>query len=408
MDDKLKYQAEKLFAILEKEHLEKRKAEDRYLAKIVDHELYKKFETEALGLLVEEEQRLSLNFSFEKDYSEEELSDLIVSVEKDIDKLAIWLDEVKWRLRALWNAGNPPNQEYLNTAYFMLSSVICERNGGPLDINQQRIKKLIKDISDLDDKCTSFCRRRFMFFKPRFGEKVVPKNTINLRIDDTFLKFQAFFAASLSSFIHLSRNVCDSRSGFLSRMILARSLLEVAIHNLFVVRKLHKIAKGIGNENEGKSIESLERFRNVFYRGMFGTTSPLISGSDDKPFNILTCLQFLEKETIDNLPYITLSQTYEHLCDFTHPNLLMRNALSEVVSAKGDVFCDEVLIDIAHTGAEKSPQNLKYLIYALECCVVVMKTAFLETTQIRKLLNEKNLLNKENGQFNAVTSNPII
>lgn len=275
MDDTLRHRAKKLFAIFEKEHLEKVKIKDNYLAEIVDQDLYKKFETEALGLLIREEQRLLINFNFEKDYSEEELSDLLVSAEKDVDKLGIWLDELKWRLRAIWNAGSPPNQESLNIAYFMLASVICERKGGPLEINEQRIKKLTIDITNIDKICTSYCRQRFMFYKPQFGEKVVPKNTINLRVDDTFLKFRAFFAASLSSYIHILRNVCDSNGGFLSRMILARALLEVAIHNLFVVRKLLKIAKQVETEDEKKSIENLERFRNVFYRGMFGTKSPL-------------------------------------------------------------------------------------------------------------------------------------
>lgn len=404
MNNNLRRQAEELVKLLEAERLEKLGLEDMYIASVVDQNLYENFKSDALSLLSQEAERLSLDFNFEKDYSKEELSELLVSPEKDIEKLRIWLDEVKWRLRALWNGGDPPNQDALNTAYFMLSTLICERKGGPLAIDEQKIKALSVDLSDIDKRCAIFCRQRFTFYKPRYGEKVVPKNTINLRIDDTFLKFRAFFAASISSFIHILRNVCDADVGFLSRMILSRSLLEVAIHNLFVVRKLHSIAKQIGNENENRSIEILERFRNVFYRGMFGTTSPLEPTSTDKPYNILTCLQFLEKEPINDLPYKKLSENYEHLCDFTHPNLLMRRSLSDIVSAKGDVFCDEVLIDITHKGKSKSPENLKHLVTSLECCVILMNTAFTEKAQLRQLLDEKSLSNKDEHHFNKVTA----
>jgi len=369
-------------------------------------DIYIKFQEDCLNLFKEEQERLKIDFDPTKQYSLEELSDLISYTERDHNKIQEWLKYAGDQLRELWQDGDPPNQEGINEGYKLLATKISERKGGPLHFDESNIESIAKKANQFDERCENYCNQRFTFYRPEFGNKIVGEdgnNTINLRIDDAYLKYEAFFGASLSTFCHLLRNVCKSEIGFLSRMILSRALIEVSIHNLFVIRKLNGISNRIEKIEPDKAIEEIELFKNHFLRGMFGTKSPETSDEFPDPYNIFTCMDGFKKEPLGELTHEKLLHFYEHLCDYTHPNYLMRNVLSEVGPAKGDYFSYEVFIDKTFEGKQKAPQIFHYLLQAIDISIEILEASFVTKEETRKLLDKKNVSNKEKYQSNWIT-----
>lgn len=369
-------------------------------------DLYRNFNTYCIELFEAENERLKVEFDESKNYDKWEISTLISNAERDIDKTQEWLKLASSKLKELWGGGDTEDQNAINEGYKLIATLISERKGGPLQFDKTDINDLTKEIEKLDKRCQEYCDNRFTFFRPQYGNIVVGEegsNTINLRIDDAYLKYEAFFGASLSTFCHLLRNVCNSDNGFLSRMILSRSLIEVAIHNLFIIRKLNSIANRIEKVNADKAIEEIELFKNHFLKGMFGTKSPELPDGTPDPYHIFTCLDALKKKDANGITHDDLKEFYEHLCDFTHPNFLMRNVMCEIGPAQGDYFSYQVFIDKSFEGKERAPRIFHYLLTALRYSIELIKVSFDEKEQTRQLLNKKNLENKGQFHYNKTT-----
>lgn len=373
------------------------------------NKLYSRFRDDCLDLFKSESERLKIDFDAEKDYDKWQLSDIISGGERDLDKAQDWYALVSTELKELWGSGDPKDQKDLNEGYKLIATLISNKKGGPLHFNESDIESTIKNIVRVDQRCSEYCDQHFTFYRPQYGGMVVGeggKNTINLRIDDAYLKYEAFFGASLSTFCHLLRNVCNPEVGFLSRMILSRSLLEVAIHNLFIIRKLNGIAKRVEKFGIEKSITEIELFKKQFLKGMFGTKSPEMGEGTPDPYHVFKCMDSLKKANVGKITYDKLFKFYEHLCDYTHPNYLMRTVLCEIGPAKGDYFSYQVFIDKSFEGKEKAPKIFHYLLNAINISAEIIETAFTEKEETRLLLNTKNLENKETFSFNKATGRP--
>jgi len=362
-------------------------------------EYYNKFKESLHKLYNEEEERLKVQFEEDKNYTEFDLSDLISYAERDIDKAGDWYQEVSKDLRELWNGeGSPADQEEINKAYKLIATKISNRKGGPLNFEVKEIDELIDLLIDFDQEFSKVLKYKFTFLKSQFATKVVGLDgdtTINLRIDNATSKCWSFFGSSLASFVHLLRNCCNAEIGLLSRLILSRALFEIAIHNIFITRKLERITNQIEGISDEEAIQKLELFNNHFLRGMFGTKSPETDGSFPNPFNILTCIQEIEKRNIGEFDYETINDFYSHLCDYAHPNYLMRNLICEVGPAKGDYFSHEVFVDKEATGDFNASKIFHYLLEAINYSTKILKTSYEEMNVTFSKLKEINRIKGE-------------
>jgi len=357
-------------------------------------EHYIKFRDSLYELFNLEKERLKVEFEEGKNYTESELSDIISYAEKDLYKASEWFQEVSKDLRELWNGeSSAANQDELNAAYKLIATKISIRKGGPLKFEPKEIDNLTKLIIEFDKEFSTVLKCRFTFLRSQFSSKVVGLDgdtTINLRIEDAISKCWSFFGSSLASFIHLLRNCSNSNTGLLSRLILSRALFEIAIHNIYITRKLKRITIQIEGITDDKSIEKLELFNNHFLSGMFGSKSPETDGNFPNPFNILTCIKEIQKESIGEYNFEIINEFYSHLCDYAHPNYLMRNSICEVGPAKGDAFSYEVFIDKEATGDFNANKIFHYLLQAINYSVEIFKTSFDEMNETFDKLKEIN------------------
>lgn len=360
-------------------------------------EHYSKFKDSVYALFSEEEERLKIEFDEGRDYTEIELSSIIGLGERDLDKAEEWYQEVSEELRELWKGqGSPENQNDINEAYKLIATKISIRKGGPLKFGIKEIDELIESIVDFDDEFDKILNQRFTFLKNQFASKIVGLDgdtTINLRIDNATSKCRSFFGSSLASFLHILRSCTTSEIGLLSRLMLSRALFEIAIHNIYITRKLKRITDQIKDKSDAEAIEKLELFNNHFLRGMFGTKSPETDAAFPNPFNILTCIQEVEKENIGAFDYETLNNFYAHLCDYAHPNYLMRNLICEIGPAKGDYFSYEVFVDKEATGNFNASRMFHYLLQSLNYSIRIFKQSSEEMkitfTELQKINDEK-------------------
>lgn len=372
-------------------------------------EHYKTFKKESLELIASELERLRVEFDEDKEYSKDELSELIVRAEKDHQKLSEWLKEAGDQLRELWNGGDPPDQKAINDGYHLIQKSISARKGSKPEITIEKVEEISEFAFDIDNRVEKYCGHRFTYYRPQFGGMEISRaleNTLNLRINDSFLKYEAFFAASSATFLHLLRNTCSTSVGLLSRLILSRSLFETAIHNYFIIFKLNAIAIRIKTKQTEKSIEEIELFNNQFLKGMYGSKSPVVGPEAPIPYNILTCIECLKKNPIAFLTYEFANEFYGHLCDFTHPNYLMRYALSNVEPAKGDYFSYEIVIDKSFEGKSKAPQLIETLLNTIYYSLILINESFQMIEETRELLNNKNqetFGDDSNKKFNMIT-----
>lgn len=370
---------------------------------------YEIFKTESQELIASELERFKVDFDDAKDYTKEELSDVIVRAEKDHQKLSGWLKDAGDQLREFWKGGDPPNQKAINEGYHLIQKMISERKGTKPSLTIEKIEEISEFAFEIDQRIEKYCSHRFTYYRPQFGEMEISgakENTLNLRINDSFLKYEAFFAASSATFIHLLRNTCNTSVGLLSRLILSRSLIESAIHNIFIILKLNGIANRIKAKQTETSIEEIELFNNQFLKGMYGSKSPIAGSDAPIPYNILTCLECFKKSPIDFFTYEFLIEFYGHLCDFTHPNYLMRYTLSSIKPARGDYFSYEVEIDKSFEGKSKAPQLIETLINTISYSLILIDRSFQLIEETRELLNTKNqdiFGDKKRKRFNMIT-----
>lgn len=359
---------------------------------------YLNFKESVYTLFSEEKERLKVEFEEGRDYTEMELSSIISLAEKDLDKAGEWYKEVSKDLRKLWKGeGSPADQNDINEAYKLIATKISIRKGGPLNFKLEDIDALIELLIDFDSEFDKLLKQRFTFLKNQFAPLIVGLDgdtTINLRIDNATSKCRSFFGSSLASFLHILRSCTNPEIGLLSRLMLSRALFEIAIHNIYITRKLKRITNQIKGRSNAEAIEKLELFNNHFLRGMFGTKSPETDETFPNPFNILTCIQEVEKENIGQFDYETLNYFYAHLCDYAHPNYLMRNLICEVGPAKGDYFSYEVFVDKDATGNFNASQIFHYLLQSLNISINIFKQS---SEEMKTTFEELKKINDEKG-----------
>jgi len=354
--------------------------------------LYKAFLQESQEFLKQEIERLSYEFDPKKDYTENDLLNLFYGERhKDLIGAQIWNQLVTKTLTKRWGSLNPPNQQGINIAYLDLLKLKSSRKGTLPNFNTKDLEHLFELIKKIDKFSLHYCSQKITFLQPQYGMINIGDNeaTLIIRIDDTYLKCETFFSASLATFTHLLRNICNPKGGILSRIILSRTLLEVSIHNLFIIRKLHGIVYRIRNKEIAKSIKELNLFANQFSKGMFGSKSPQIEDNSPIPYNIMSCFECLKKKPVEHITYEYTINLYDHLCDFAHPNYLMRNMLMDIEAARGDYFSYELLIDKSFEGRIKGGEFFECLIESIKSSIFIIKQASKEKEQIRIILNEK-------------------
>jgi len=363
---------------------------------------YLNFKESVYALFSEEKERLKVEFEEGRDYTEMELSSIISSItlaEEDPDKAGEWIKEVLRELRELWKGeGSPADQNEINEAYKLIATKISIRKGGPINFKLEDIDALIELLIDFDSEFDKLLKQRFRFLKNQFASRIVGLDgdtTINLRINNATSKCWSFFGSSLASFLHMLRSCTNPEIGLLSRLMLSRALFEIAIHNIYIIRKLKRITNQIKGKSDAEAIEKLELFNNHFLRGMFGSKSPETGEAFPNPFNILTCIQEVEKENIGEFDFKTLNDFYSHLCDYAHPNYLMRNLICEVGPAKGDYFSYEVFVDKNATGNFNASRMFHYLLQSLNISIKTFKKS---SEEMKIIFEELKKINDEKGE----------
>lgn len=261
---------------------------------------------------------------------------------------------------------------------------------------------LCESISLTDDKISRFCEGKFTFLRPNFGNKSVGSNTVNLRIDDAYLRLEAIVALNLATANHLLRESCNPKTSFLLRLIAARTLLEVLFACLYVVSILKKLAVDIEHSNDLDVVNKIEEKRDLLSRAMLGSRSPYTSDEFPNGIHIDDCRRYLKKmNTIDN--FEDLENLYDHLCDYTHPNYSMKSIFSEVLPASGDNFSYEIKIDPTFSGIEKSQAHFHHLMNSLEFSAGLVDRILEDKELAKAAFNRRNVKNKNKYAFNSVT-----
>lgn len=373
-----------------------------------DH--YRSFFEECIDLFHSENERLKVRYDSNKNYSEKDLSDLISnSSPDDFIYAPEWYSQISDELEKVWGGRSPKGQSDLNEAYKLLAIKVSERDGGPLYFEEKDIIYLTGKMCDVDDRCEAYCKHRFTFFRPDLGAMNIgddKEKTLNLRIDDACLKYEALFGANIATFCHLLRSVCKPSVGMLSRIILSRSLLELVLHTYYISRRIHAISLKIISLSAEKSIEELNVFKNQFIKGLFGNSTLNINSESPKPYNILTCMQIIESDAEMECTYEEVEKTYGILSDFSHPKFAMRSSVIGLGPAPGDYFSYELSVDQAFTGDGRSAEVFHHLLNSINISIKIISRSFdlKESTRIK--LNEKNLQYRTSLQFNQITDNP--
>ncbi len=368
---------------------------------------YDEFEADSLALYRESSELRALQFDPNKDYTQQQLTDAIFEFVGDgrnmSDRYAIISEAIFSKIES------EPTQSELNQMYRGVQELLqSEKGSGPV-YDEGQISQIANAARSLDAFITSYLEASFAFYKPEYGNilfEANPSASLNLLINDSYLKFECFIATSLATLGHLLREVCNPAQGFLARVILGRSLFESAIHQLFLTRKFSSLAVCIEKKDFAASHNELSRFREMFARGMCGTGSPYVPTADpSKPFNILSCMECLDKNEAFWVTPKLAKEFYSHLCDFAHPNLGMRSLFFEFGAVPGDFYSVAIKIDRSMHGRLHAATQNDILLRCVSIVHTVIECALDEKETTRHLLNQKNVQTfGTKRRFNAITN----
>ena len=373
------------------------------------NKIYEEFESDALSLYETETTRISLKFDPAANYTQDQLMDAMREFAgNDIESTGERYTHLSTILPD--TVGQNPTQDELNKMYRLVQEEIQrqERDGPLYGIDD--IKRVANSAKELDEIISSYLSETFTFYKPRFSKiefENDPGSSLNLLINDSYLKFECFIGTSLATLGHVLREVCNPRQGFLSRVILARTLFEIALHQLFLVRKLLSLTVRVKSKEIRTSYDEFLSFGNLFARGMYGSKSPYRQNHTNSadPYNIRTCIECL-KNPAGELTIEEAKDFYGHLCDFAHPNLGMRSLLFELQQSKGDYFSTEVKIDRSLECRQHVAYQNDVILHCVEIVHTLISCALREKETVRENMNDKNIqtFGEGNIRFNSITS----
>lgn len=370
--------------------------------------IYDDFESNAIDLYEREIERVSLKFDPERDYPMDELMDAMGQYAgNEIEKTGQrYLKLVELLPK---NISAEPTQAEINRMYEIVQRQIHKEVGKKPYFAHEEIAELAEQARKLDSFITDYLDQSFGFYKPIYGNRSYTDNSdasLNLLVNDSYLKFECFFATSLASLAHMLRQVCDINQGFIARIILARSMFEIALHQLFIVRRVRSLTERTKNLSKEKCFDEFLAIKNIFSRGMWGTKSPFCPSQDNRvdPYNILTCFDCLKRPAGElNREYA--ENYYAHLCDFAHPNLGMRSLLFDLRPMPGDYFSTEIDIDRSLTCRQHVASQNDMILHAVEITYVLIETALEEKEIVRENMNDRNLKIFDGKiRFNKITN----
>lgn len=293
--------------------------------------------------------------------------------EKDYTLSSDWSKKVIASLnRFRGKAEDDFSVEDTDQMFEILSELILEKRGGLPKYFIQSTRSVSIRAAELDVSFSDFLNGRFAIHKPNYGAvKYVeaPNMDMRLRGVDTSEKFTAFTAVSIATYLHTQRFVCNPDNGFLSRLIIARAMIETMSQNRYVSLRLLALCKRIENWGVGKAATELDQFRKQFFKAMYGSRSSRFN-TDFDPYNSMTCIEKLPDLELWSADAVL--EFYEHLCDYTHPNFGMRSVLFGEHPTRAGYFHNEIVIPPNPGDSILHYRDSQILIETLDICTAYM------------------------------------
>lgn len=349
-----------------------------------------------------QEKIISVQHDASLDYSETDIHDALsvcmsaaIESGEDLTKLSHDLELIQEQCKTNHSID-------LNLFHEKIQTYTALKKGKSLLYKPDELRSIIDEINSIDERIVQFSQRRLHFFKPQFSQVRYSdrdSSNVSLLIHDTQMKLACFMGASFASSLHLIRDNTNLHTGFLSRVILSRSLLESCVHQLFVLRKINKLLSRIRNSEPKKTASELDLIPSLLQKSMYGTASPIHDTDQTVPgHHINKCIGTLD-EPVNRISKHIFEEHYAHLCDFTHPNLGMRALMLDILpNAPGDYFCSAVKIAPDFGFSCKDPTQSDLLIRSLYMASTLLTESFNIYRDVQSQLTEKEQNNRELGQ----------
>lgn len=372
-----------------------------------------KFSHSALGaelseLHVADTQLRTAIFDCEKDYSLDDVTELNhslyrgIGVQETADIAARALEIA----RSIYPSDREPTQAELNELYGAIAALKLERLEAPPQTPLDDIQTLVNKLDSVDSDVCEYLAGQFVFYSDGFTFKNedLPDRTLNFVVNDSFLKFECFFAAASAATLHLMREVAENGRGFLARVVLSRSMLECALQLHFVTKKFLGLASRIENKQSKTSLQEFEMFPLMFQKAMFGSSNPDNPDLED-PYHINSCLDALPSDVDSTIDQARVKHLYDQLCDYTHPNFGLRSVLIDFKQNPSDYFTTMTVIDESLSGQMKRSRLIDLVPAAYLPTVGLFEASFQMLEEIRERLNGANVQAFGDAtRFNKVTS----
>jgi|GEM_PF-4168189 len=186
-------------------------------------------------------------------------------------------------------------EERRRLEYEYAINYFTKRIGGPISYNERYIEEVISMTSALLESLVEFCtNNRFVFFKDRFAHMKISceSGDLLLRMDDTISRVKSFLGASSAAYISQLKTMLNTSLCYLSRIIIARVVIEISSNMLYFVDELHVLSEGINSRTLDEINSSLREFSEKI-------SNKMLYGNKDQgspcPVNIITCLKRAEE-----------------------------------------------------------------------------------------------------------------
>ncbi len=309
--------------------------------------------------------------------------------------------------------GRPYSQSEINMIYRCIQEMVVEERSCHPFFEISDINKAASLPRKLDEYICRYLNRRFILFKSPYADmhlsEDMGKGGLLLLIDTSYLRIEHFFGASLVSCLDILREVCDISKSILTRSILARSLFEAALHQLFFMRRLLEICERSRTSDLDVCYSEFLAFNELFNRGMYGTSSNSI-GPTESRYQPYPKKEMIKCVGADESPFdrASLNSLYWHLCDYTHPNSGMRSLSYELENSPGDPYSDQVRFALEGEHSFRAISNNNTVVRSVEVVYWMISRASIEKEAARVTMHEMKarLLRDGRDDSDRVTGHP--